>query len=127
MEEILQIKFQNGQKAFTKIVAAEGKLRSELAKLDDMATLAEQANYNKMQSIGADVVWKAWLGRTRTALNLELAHVLAQKEAMKGRVRKDYGKLLASRSLVDTEKNLRIKTMQTQELNRIVSQFLAKS
>jgi hypothetical protein len=127
MERILEIKFQNGQKAFSKIVAAEGKLRSELAKLDDMAIRAEQANYNKMQAIGADVVWKAWLGRTKTTLNLELAQVLAQKEAMKGRVRREYGKLLASRALIDTEKRPRIKKSQNRELDTTISQFFGQN
>ena len=56
-----------------------------------------------MRAIGADVVWRAWVGRTKTKLNLELAQVLAQKEVMLRDVRKDFGKLAVCQKLKQME------------------------
>lgn len=100
MEKILDLKFQRKQQVFSKVLAQEAKLRAQIGQLNEQEQDAEQSNQQHIKAIGADVIWKAWLERTKTALNMELAQVLAQKERLLVSVRKDYGKLLVSRQLL---------------------------
>lgn len=124
IEKILHVKFQECQKSFAKVVATEAKLRADLAKIDRMASAAEPTGYKNMQAIGADVIWRAWMGRTKSDLNLELAQVLAQKETLKGRVKKEYGRLLASRSLLKDARTRAYKSAQKTTLEKSIEQHL---
>lgn len=103
METLLALKFERKKRLFAQIVAQETQLRSKLKKIHDQAKEAEQSEVHQIKAIGADVIWKAWVNRTQTSLNMELAQVLAQKERMLVSVRKEYGKLLVSRELVQNE------------------------
>ncbi len=127
IETLLEIKFQERQRVFAKFASVEAKLRDDLAKLDRMAKASEESGHTQMKAIGADVVWQAWLGRTRTSLNIELAQALAQKEAMKGRVKKDYGKLLACRGLLGKARKQANKAAQTKRLSQTMEQQVVKS
>ena len=96
LTRLLEINFQKQQRAYSKILAHESRLRGEIRKLDEKAKAAEVQCSHQILAIGADVIWKAWLDKTRRVLNLELAHVLAQKETLKSGVQKEYGKLIVS-------------------------------
>lgn len=124
LEHILEVKFNERQRAFANAVAAENALRAELAKLDAMAAAAAQSDHENMRAIGADIIWKAWLGRMKTSLNLELAQVLAQKDRLIHRVRKDYGRLLASRKLHQTHVAQRETRAKSQALSRVLEEHL---
>ncbi|MDW3225249.1 MAG: hypothetical protein R8G34_20575 [Paracoccaceae bacterium] len=54
-----------------------------------------------MQSIGADVIWKRWVGRAKASLNTKLALVLAEKEQHIRQVRQAYGKVIAAERLIE--------------------------
>lgn len=124
LQSLLEMKFRESQRSFSKVVTAENRLRRELAKLDGMAKNAEEAQHQNMRAIGADVIWKAWVGRTKTGLNMELAHVLAQKERLARGVRKDYGKLLASQTIVGARHTEQTKRKQSEQLADVLRQHL---
>ena len=100
MERLLEMKFQRKQHVFSKVVAEENRLRAQIRQLDEQARDAAQTTGQPLRAIGADVIWKAWVDRTKTSLNLELAQVLAQKERLRGTVRKEFGKVQVSRHLI---------------------------
>jgi len=109
IEQIFDLKFKKKQGAFLAVVQQEKQLRAQLNKLDIQARSSQVHEHQNMQAIGADVIWQSWVERTRKTLNLELAQVLAQKEALLANVKKDYGRLLVSRELYseleNTERN----------------------
>lgn len=51
------------------------RLNHEVRRAEDLAPDAAHAH----RSIGADVMWKAWVGRSRETLNMRLAAVVARK------------------------------------------------
>lgn len=100
LESILELKFHKKQQSFAHILANEGRLRGQLLKLNEQERASDAQKDHNLQAIGADVLWKAWVERTKRSLNLELAHVLAQKDALQGAVKREYGKLLVGRELL---------------------------
>ena len=99
LEEIMRAKYPTSQQDLRRYVSQENQLRDELRKLDKQARDADSDVESSMKTIGADIIWKSWVGRTKTELNLQLAQILAQKEGYLNRVRKDYGKLLVAEEL----------------------------
>ncbi|MEP1610553.1 MAG: hypothetical protein ABJL72_01390 [Roseobacter sp.] len=105
LEKVLTLRFQKKQQVFAKIVNEEGRLRSQLSKLEEQERASDSTSNHNQKAIGADVIWKAWLSRSRASINLELAQVLAQKESLLSSVRKEYGKLLVSQLLYQNHKS----------------------
>ena len=99
LEEIMRAKYLTSQQDLRRYVSQEDQLRDQLRKLDKQARDADSDVEPSMKTIGADIIWKSWVGRTKTELNLQLAQILAQKEGYLNRVRKDYGKLLVAEEL----------------------------
>ncbi|MBK0325736.1 hypothetical protein I5535_00370 [Rhodobacteraceae bacterium F11138] len=101
------------------ILAEESRLRKELARLDEQSQAERNTTPDdlSMQSIGADLLWKAWLTRTRRQLNIELAQVMAKKLTAMGGVRKAFGRKNAVASmhetaLKDAKSQARLRAMQ---------------
>lgn len=124
MEIILGIKFQRKQHLFSKILMEEQRIRSQLTKLKEEERKSEQSYDDQIKAIGADVIWKAWIHRTRVRLNLELAQVLAQKENLLSSVRSEYGKLLVSRELMSEAKKTKVKQRQGRLLDAAIESSL---
>ena len=73
----------------------ETRLRSALAQLAEQARAAgdqPEAALAGLREIGGDMVWQAWLARQRTALQSELARILARKERALPALRLAHGK-----------------------------------
>ncbi|MEM1074336.1 MAG: hypothetical protein AAF665_10290 [Pseudomonadota bacterium] len=99
VSDILELKFQHQQVELSALIAKEKLLRSSINQLTHQEREAQVAINSELQALGADVMWKAWLGRTRTKLNMDLSVVLAQKEvAMRG-TRRAFGKLSVAQEL----------------------------
>ncbi|WP_227269261.1 hypothetical protein [Roseobacter weihaiensis] len=126
IEQLLALKFQKKQGAVSKIILQERRLRAQLSRLDEQARTAETSQHQYLQAIGADVIWNAWLGRTKTSLNLELAQVLAQKEMLLQDARKDYGKLLVSRELMQNQAEIEQKKGHSKLLGTAINNWLFK-
>ena len=124
--EVVNANYEREQRQFAKLVAKEKQLCIALNKLDNMHRSSDvpDANIARMQAIGADVIWLAWVGRSKTALNIQLAQVLAQKEHLQSAVRKAYGKVLVVRQMQDqTQADINSRLTKTQ-LETAVTQFL---
>lgn len=129
LAEVVQAKYEQHQKRFAALVAQENELRSELARLDDMQrnTNAPEGSLAQMRALGADVIWQAWLGRSKTALNLQLAQVLAQKEGLQTAVRQAYGKVLVVNQMRDDAQQDAARLMMKNQLTQAISQSLRYS
>ena len=124
--EVVNANYEREQRQFASLVAKENQLRIALNRLDNMhrSTDVPDASIARMQAIGADVIWLAWVGRSKTALNIQLAQVLAQKEHLQSAVRKAYGKVLVVRQMQDqTKADINSKLTKTQ-LETAVTHFL---
>ena len=124
--EVVNANYEREQRQFATLVAKEKQLRIALNKLDNMHRSSDvpDANIARMQAIGADVIWLAWVGRSKTALNIQLAQVLAQKEHLQSAVRKAYGKVLVVHQMQDQARaDINSKLTKTQ-LETAVTQFL---
>lgn len=97
------LKFQKRQQQLADLTARESALRAELARLRALAfeTHAQPADQAQLRAIGGDVIWLRWLGQARQRLNLDLAQVLAQKEAFMAQFKREHGKKLVSEALFD--------------------------
>ncbi|MCA0870518.1 hypothetical protein LCL97_06765 [Seohaeicola saemankumensis] len=91
------------------ILKEEAALRLRLAQLDEHARAAREtgSTVGSMRAIGADILWQAWEERTRRALNMELARVMARKLAAMDRVRTAFGRKTAVANLSRDEKETR--------------------
>lgn len=84
------------------LAAHEGKLRADLAALDQhhkQNLTLPAAQLFAPRHIGADVLWHGWVGRSRTELNQKLALVLAQKAQMMKALRRAHGKYQAAKQM----------------------------
>lgn len=124
LEQILALKFQKRQQIFSKISAEENRLRAQMMRLITQDQQAEAVNDNGIKAIGADVLWKAWVERSKTALNMELAQVLAQKERLLASVQRDYGKLLVSRQLLKDQRTHKMQTRKKMSLSASIDSSL---
>ncbi|MGB3245613.1 MAG: hypothetical protein WBB25_13845 [Sulfitobacter sp.] len=127
LDDLLQItraRYQHRQQSFAKVIAEESRLRNELTRLDEMnrSTETPQTAQTEMRAIGADVIWLAWLGRAKSALNSQLARVLAVKENHLSEVRRAYGKVLVVEELQSKLMAEQRKTRREKALSDAVTQ-----
>jgi hypothetical protein len=76
------------------ILQKEAELRASLAKLEQNSLgseVAEDADF-AMRAVGADFLWRGWITRTRTQLNIELAQTLARKMDATTSLAKSFGR-----------------------------------
>ena len=123
---LVDAKYEQQQLRFAKLVARENQLRAEIARLDDMrrATNAPDAKVDEMRAIGADVIWYGWVGRSKAALNIQLAQVLAQKEHHQTAVRLAYGKVLVVAEMRDAARLAEHARNTKGQLDRAIAQSL---
>jgi hypothetical protein len=116
MRQITEVRYQQAQQAFGVLLAEEAELRQKLARLKQQAAAADLHDAAHLQAVGADVLWQAWVGRSRAALNTELAQVLARKEYHISRVRLAFGKRHVAAQLLDAHRqSIRKKAAQAQQ------------
>ena len=97
---VTEAAYARRQQDLAAVLAEENRLRGELARLDGMRhAAASDAGAMPLQAIGADVLWQGWIGRAKTAVNLQLARTLARKEPHQAAVRQAYGKMLVAREM----------------------------
>lgn len=105
------------------VLAREERLRNELARLSahDAAARGEQAS---MRAIGADLAWNAWLAKARQQLNIELAQVLALKEAHHGQIRHALARLTVAEETAAAISKTRERDRAAKSLQRAVDQIV---
>ncbi|MEX3316344.1 hypothetical protein [Sulfitobacter sp. PS-8MA] len=117
LEAICQAKYDQQRQSFLRIKTEESRLRRELERLDHMARQANDASTRTgvMRAVGADIMWQAWIGRSKNELNLKLAQVLAIKDQQLAQVRQAFGKLQVAQELIaSVQKNQRKRRDQSQ-------------
>jgi hypothetical protein len=126
LEKVSEINFLRAQEKLRPILVRESKVRNQLAKLDSQDRSSTAENGHAMSVIGADALWKVWLGRTRSELNYELARILAEKERMLAAVNKSYGKLLVSSKLAANHRVTLKRQHEKAMLQEVVEAFAVK-
>lgn len=77
------------------VLLQERRLRRSLAELDEKSresAAVPAGELTDLQRLGGDVMWRAWVARSRTALQIRLAQVLAMKAEKMVALRKSFGK-----------------------------------
>ncbi|MEO9822161.1 MAG: hypothetical protein ABJ370_21760 [Paracoccaceae bacterium] len=117
---LMELKYQAGQMELRAVCAQETKIRNQILRLDQQSEALHSADTSMMKSVGADMLWKVWAGRTKSDLNTELAQVLARKEFFLRAARHDFGKVLVSQSLSENEQRTTRQATKANELDRIL-------
>jgi hypothetical protein len=121
---LMNAKYQRSQQPLKIIIARETQLRTELEMLkDQVASLHGLGLHDEpeMRSMGADIAWEKWLESSRNALNLELAKVLAEKQAHLALVRQSFGKLKAAENANLQVKQDTKKELQKREMEKMIA------
>lgn len=94
MAEVTHAVYLNEFQKVQGILEEESRLREQLSRVRDQSRQGrEDMKENlSMQSVGADLLWQAWLTRTQRQLNIELSQVMARKLTSMGRVRQAFGR-----------------------------------
>jgi len=104
-----------------KIAAEEARLRQALADLDSQARDAMDAAQDDMMAVralGADLLWRQWVGRARAALQMQLAQVLVRKNEAMVKLRRAFGKTTVAQDLLEQELH---KVAKEREAKRIAT------
>lgn len=114
--------FQREFSKIREILKEETVLRQSLVQLDAQSKTAEinHAQDCTMKTVGADILWQAWVSNTRRQLNIELAQILARKIEAMVHVRKAFGRKEAVKSLIRTarqERQQKITQLQAERLS----------
>ncbi|MEM9968401.1 MAG: hypothetical protein AAF755_09900 [Pseudomonadota bacterium] len=126
MQRVLQARFDEKQQHFQKLTAREVQLRQELSRLSEQGRRGANTDM-ALQSIGADMLWRGWVGRAKTKLNIELAQTLALKNYHLDEVKEAYGKLLAINQLVSKQQEKQRKTTAEVRLSNAIEQHLMRN
>ena len=122
--------YQAAQASLRDILAEETRLRSALADLDakrsDTHALAPE-EMRAPRAVGADILWQAWVQRTRQELNMRLARTLVSKSDKLAALRLAFGRVDAVKTLIDQEKSARRKAAQDREFEEGQSLALLRS
>lgn len=100
--ELTDALYQRELAQLRELLDQETRLRAALAQLAEKARAAgdqPEAALAGLREIGGDMVWQAWLARQRTALQSELARLLARKERALPALRLAHGKQQAAIAL----------------------------
>ncbi|MBY5933628.1 hypothetical protein KUV51_11510 [Tateyamaria omphalii] len=105
LKQLSDLKYHKSEQALAKVRDRETALRSELKRLQGLAheTHCQPAVDAELRAIGGDIIWLKWLAANQRRVSIELAQVLAQKEVLLVRFRKDNGKKSVAQRLVSQE------------------------
>ena len=128
LRTLSELKFQRSQQAVSGLLQRENALRAELVRLRGLAqeTQTQPPEQAQMRMIGGDVIWLKWLGRAQQELNMELAQVLAKKEALAAQHRKNHGRKMVAERLADREIEERRQSKQKLQLDKAINHSLLR-
>ena len=106
LRHLTDLKYRQSLQGLSELRAREAALRDEIGKLRESAFAAQSLPVaaHSMRNIGADMIWLRWVSKATRALNLELAQVLAEKEALLSRQRRALGRKSVADGLAEKEK-----------------------
>ncbi|MEM6309051.1 MAG: hypothetical protein AAF754_03295 [Pseudomonadota bacterium] len=103
LKTISALKHQRSQKALTDVINRENELRHELDRMRLLArqTQAQDPEDAQLRAIGGDIIWLKWVASVQKELNVSLAGILAQKEALLVRHRHETGRKIVAEKLAN--------------------------
>jgi hypothetical protein len=108
--------FQGQLAGLQRLAAEETIIRDTLSSLE----MARKENISivdpniEIRAIGADLLWEGWVVRQRIALNMRLANLLVQKDALRGQMCKAFGRAKVAEALGMAER-ARIRSLKNAE------------
>jgi len=128
IKTLAALKYQHSQHALSTLLAREGELRAELERLSVLAreTQTQPPEHAEIRAIGADIIWLKWLGQTQRQLNIALAQVLAQKEALMAEHRRTHGRKIVAEELALQAGDARRREKRQAQLQSTISHTLVK-
>ena len=124
LTDLTELQFIQSQSVFRQILREENKLRADIAKLRSQAEAVDANGMTEMHSVGADILWRAWVARMLTQLNTELAQVLARKENCLAQVQRAFSRMNVTVQLAENDKE-QVKAKRNKiALNRAISSDL---
>lgn len=128
LKTLSELKYQHSQQELSGLLARENTLRSELTRLRTLThdTQSQPPEQAQMRMIGGDVIWLKWLGQAQRNLNIELAQVLAQKEALMERHRRAHGRKMVAERLADQSGQARRQEKQQAQLAKAIEHSLLR-
>lgn len=112
------------------LAAEETRIRQKIADLEarQRHVLAlDEAELSGPRSVGADILWQEWAGRSRRELQIRLAHALAQKGAALRQLRRAHGRAMATGTLLDKARKAEHAQSEKQRIAREQELILLKS
>jgi hypothetical protein len=105
MFEVTRAIYLNEFQKVKGILDEEAILRQKMAQVNAQSAKAREDMKEdiSMQSVGADLLWQAWLTRTQRQLSIELSQVMARKLTAMGRVRRAFGRQSAVATMHENE------------------------
>ena len=94
LQQIEALRALKSSQVFGELLREEMRLREALKDLNEyrQQSCPDPMIAHEMRSIGADVAWRKWVDGQTATLNVELAQLLARKEALHKQVQRDVGR-----------------------------------
>ncbi|WP_299592119.1 hypothetical protein [uncultured Tateyamaria sp.] len=129
LQHMADLKFRQSEQAVLRLTRREVSLRTELARLQELAhaTHCQSASDEELRAIGGDIIWLKWLSSSRRQLNIELAQILAQKEALMAQHYLVNGKKMVADELSKKNQLVEQGRRATSALNQAVETSLVQS
>lgn len=124
MQQLVEIKYRQQQESFARLIVQENSLRASLGQLDMQLAQSRKNPDAQQNAIGADVLWNAWVGRKKRELNMKLAQVLAIKERHIAQVRRAYGKVVVTETLLTQATQEASQKRARSQLERAIASML---
>ncbi|MEM6939019.1 MAG: hypothetical protein AAF943_01080 [Pseudomonadota bacterium] len=126
---VAQAQYEQERRSFAQILLEERRLRAEVQRISDLDTPLMQTpeTLGDMRAIGADVLWRGWLSRSKSAINQDLARILARKTRHQDQVRRAFGKLKAIEKLIADAKSENTRHLTKQRMTATMDQLACSS
>lgn len=127
LRELLQVsdvQYNRQRQALAKLIEEENALRAELTRLAQMDRVSELGTDANLRAVGADLLWKGWLSRAKTNVNMQLARVLAAKAHEQSKVRRAFGKVTALGQILIEEEAKHRKNLAKDALEKAITSSL---
>lgn len=124
LHSLARVRALRSQQKLDVLRQRETSLRAEMAALDEMRSAVDAPDLalQSMRGVGADLLWKAWLTRTRARLMTELAQVKALMEPLIAQARRDMGRSEAAKDIMTRETARKRAEQQQKQRERLLEQ-----
>jgi len=129
LKKLSELKYQHSQQELSSVLRREAELRYELKRMRGLLqkTQAQDPEDAQLRAIGGDIIWLKWVGQVQRELNIALAGVLGQKEALMARHRQASGRKLVAEDLADQHEQSLRRVKNIGKLQSVIDSSLLRS